>query len=124
MDVTRGRLCAFVLLGAFALGNAGAIGLAMGAWGRAGGPAAAGPCHGVPSGETQPDPDGPSCQWAAPASCCDSPQTSDTRGVELPSLLVLWSGVASEPRALRESAPERAVEPPLPVPRNARVLLI
>lgn len=123
MNVTRGRLCAFVLLGAFALGNAGAIGLATGAWRPVEAPAAM-PCHGVSSGETQPDADGPRCQWAAPAACCDSPQTSDTRGVELPSLLVLWSGVASEPRALRESPPERAIEPPLPVPRNARVLLI
>jgi hypothetical protein len=123
MSATRGRLCAFVLLGAFALGNAGAIGLAIGAWRQAEAPAAAMPCHGVPSGDAQPD-DAPRCQWSAPVACCDSPQTSDTRGVELPSLLVVWSGVASEPSALRESAPERGVEPPLPVPRDARVLRI
>jgi hypothetical protein len=124
MSATRGRLCAFVLLGACALGNAGAIGLATGAWRVAEAPAAAMPCHGVPAPDTQPDEGRQGCQWAAPAACCDSPQTADTRGLELPSLLVVWSGVASEPGALRESAPERAIEPPLPVPRNARVLLV
>jgi hypothetical protein len=124
MSATRGRLCAFVLLGAFALGNAGAIGMATGASRQAEALTVAMPCHGVPSGETQPDADAAPCQWTAPAACCDSPQTSDTRGVELPALLVVWWGVASPPDALCESAPELVVEPPLPVPRNARVLLV
>ena len=112
-----------MLLGAFALGNAGLVSLAAGAGRAAAEPAQAMPCHGATAGDSQPD-DAAGCQWAAPASCCDSPQAIDTRGPQTPALLLLHSGAWLEPSALRKSAPERAVEPPLPVPRSSRVLRI
>ncbi len=123
MSTTRGRLCALVLLGAFALGNVGLVAQAAAAGRVASEPAQAMPCHGAPAGDTQPD-DTAGCQWASPASCCDSPQAIDTRGPQTPAPLVAWRQVGEEPRALRAPASAPALEPPLPVPRSARVLLI
>ncbi len=122
MSRTRGRLCALVLLGVFALGNAGIVSLAIGAWRQAAGPASALPCHGVPA-DSEPQDDTGGCQWASPAACCDSPQNVDTRGADAPPPLVAWGWLPAQPaQATRASGPERALEPPLPVPRSWRVL--
>lgn len=113
-----------VLLGAFALGNAGMLALAARAWQSASTPVVAMPCHGGASGDTAPGDTG-GCQWASPASCCDSPQTVDTQGSAAPMpLAVSWGVPPAAAATVPQVALDRAFEPPLPVPRNARVLRI
>jgi hypothetical protein len=77
MKLRARRLRALALLAALALGNAGAIALALPAQ-------AAAPCHELAASERVGD--DPRCQWASPTACCDARSAVQAAALDLPAL--------------------------------------